>query len=110
LVEFSNFSIFDARSFPQIVETTAYICDFHREQAWERWLSKTANGLSGQKQVVLAMLRAIAKARTECDYEKALNVLKKSKVWIANKNLRNWMNGTWLNNSKVHLVYNIFHT
>jgi hypothetical protein len=57
--------------------------------------------VSGEKGAVLAMLRAIAKAQTENDYEKALNVLKKSKEWIAHKNLQNWITNTWLNNSKV---------
>lgn len=41
------------------IESAIYICDFHREQAWERWLSKSSNGLLNEKQKVLAKLRAI---------------------------------------------------
>ena len=26
-----------------------FLCDFHREQAWERWVIKKANGLSPDK-------------------------------------------------------------
>ena len=34
------------------------LCDFHRVQAWERWVSKTANGvLSSDKDVVLSYLK-----------------------------------------------------
>ena len=47
------------------------------------------------------MLRKIAKARTEDEYENALNDLKTSKVWKTHEKLRNWITGTWLNESKV---------
>ena len=31
------------------------LCDFHRAQAWERWVSKSANGVSSQdKDMVLS--------------------------------------------------------
>ena len=55
------------------IESAIYICDFHREQAWERWLSKSSNGLLNEKQKVLAKLRAIAKARTEEEYRHRLS-------------------------------------
>ena len=67
----------------------------------KRWLSKTANGLSGNKESVLAMLRQIAKARTEGEYENALNNLKRSKVWTKHEKLPNWITGTWLKESKL---------
>ncbi|XP_028412496.1 uncharacterized protein LOC114535333 [Dendronephthya gigantea] len=68
------------RIFP---ESQIYICDFHREQAWERWLAKTSNGLVSSKNVMLAKLRAIARARTERDYNEKVAILKTSEEWKA---------------------------
>lgn len=48
-----------------LADSQIYICDFHRGQAWERFLTKSSNGLTDRKQSVLAKLRAVARARTE---------------------------------------------
>lgn len=41
------------------------ICDFHRAQAWERWVNKGANGIFPQdKDVVLSYLKSLAYAIT----------------------------------------------
>lgn len=78
-----------------------YICDFHREQAWERWLAKTSNGLVSLKQVILGKLRSVAKARTEADYNERVESLMSSEEWKANPKLRNWIGNTWLPQYKV---------
>ena len=57
------------------------ICDFHREQAWERWLSKVSNGCSHIKQEVLAKLRRIAHAITEEECEAAIQSLRQWEIW-----------------------------
>jgi len=85
------------------VDSQIYICDFHREQAWERWLAKSSNGLTDRKQSVLAKLRAVARARTEKEYLEKLDNLKDSEEWKTNSNLRNYMTKTWLPQHKVHL-------
>ena len=37
------------------------LCDFHRAQAWERWVNKSANGVSSQdKDMVLSYLKDLA--------------------------------------------------
>ena len=54
------------------------------------------------------MLRKIAKARTEDEYENALNDLKTSKVWKTHEKLRNWITGTWLKESKVRKLTNLY--
>lgn len=39
------------------------ICDFHRAQAWERWVNKSSNGVSSQeKEIVLSYLKDLAYA------------------------------------------------
>ena len=47
------------------------LCDFHREQAWERWASKTANGVVAHKEELLALLRRTAHA---CFHEGGIRV------------------------------------
>ena len=69
---------------PSLLECKVLLCDFHREQAWERWVSKTAHGVAAFKEEVLAKLRRIAHASTTTEYETAVNVLKEWHVWKTN--------------------------
>ncbi|XP_013412961.1 uncharacterized protein LOC106175477 [Lingula anatina] len=77
------------------------LCDFHREQAWLRWLRKSSNGMSEKRAEILARFRKIAQALTEVEYHAAVADLKRSRVWQDDKSkkLRQWFEGTWL---KVH--------
>ena len=56
--------------------TMVYPCDFHRAQAWERWTSKTANGVSPSKEEVLAKLRLVANSETEAIYQQRVRDLR----------------------------------
>ncbi|CAC5410902.1 unnamed protein product [Mytilus coruscus] len=73
-----------------------YLCDFHREQSWERWLTAAHNGLHTEKTNVLSLLRPIARALNEDDYNSALSTLKSSSVWNEKEKLRKWFEKTWL--------------
>ncbi|XP_071952734.1 uncharacterized protein [Antedon mediterranea] len=77
-------------------ETKTYICDFHREQAWIRWVSKTDNGVTKSKDQILAHLRRCAHATTVLAYKKAVNTLKMSEVWKKNCRLQQWLSKKWL--------------
>ena len=83
------------------------LCDFHREQAWERWLSTNANGMTKVKGVVLEMLRAIADSETTELYEMNLNFMLKSDIWTSENSgkFRNWMNNIWLPCHKVFFFF-----
>ena len=39
-----------------------FLCDFHREQAWERWVKDHKHGLTKDEQENLSLLRACANA------------------------------------------------
>ena len=82
-----------------------FICDFHREQAWDRWLKKIANGCSENRLKILALLRSIARADTVNDCGKAVDSLKKSTYWLENANLREYISKYWLNIKKVFLLF-----
>ncbi|CAC5393005.1 unnamed protein product [Mytilus coruscus] len=56
-----------------------YLCDFHREQSWERWLSTSHNGLTAEKENVLPLLRALARSSTIAEYQDSLSKLQ---TWV----------------------------
>lgn len=80
-----------------------FICDFHREQSWERWLSKGANGASAFKSDLLCKFRRIAHALSERCYKDALAHLEQWEVWNRPelKATRQWFENTWLKEHKV---------
>ena len=92
-----------------LTECKVLLCDFHREQAWERWLTASANGMRTYKDITLVYLRKIAKSETEESYEKAKEELLDSELWNAeqSKKLRDWFGKTWLPQYKVRggIVY-----
>ncbi|XP_047141341.2 uncharacterized protein LOC124816267 [Hydra vulgaris] len=67
-----------------------------REQAWERWLSKTINGCCLVKDQVKKMLRDIAHAKTEDICQKAVQGLQESQVWKIHQKLAEYLTNTWL--------------
>ncbi|XP_052235498.1 uncharacterized protein LOC127847529 [Dreissena polymorpha] len=63
----------------------SFLCDFHREQAWKRWVGP-ANGVKDADEV-LTMLRSIANSPDEATYNETVGVLKSSSHWLDNKSL-----------------------
>ncbi|XP_065645230.1 uncharacterized protein LOC136075723 [Hydra vulgaris] len=77
-----------------------FICDFHREQAWERWLSKTTNGCSMIKDDIKVRLRDIAHTKTIEGCQKAVENLEESLEWQNNPKLE-YLKSIWLCIQKV---------
>ena len=73
-----------------------YICQFHKEQAWTRWIRKGENKISFDNQKdVLSYLRSIALARTVNELASRKSALEKSLVWNHNEHLRNYLTTQW---------------
>ena len=91
-----------------------YICDFHREQAWTRWVNNSQNGLTKpEAEILLSLLRKCAWApskdgETDANYKEAVNLLQVSDVWKQHANVRSWLLSTWLNISEVLLCHTNF--
>ena len=91
--------------------TQIFVCDFHREQAWERWVNDKKHGLSDtQGSILLELLRDCANAppnRGICDkagdyyYKQAEKLLQDSDVWKGNEQVKQWLSTTWLSYPKV---------
>ncbi|XP_065667340.1 uncharacterized protein LOC136087784 [Hydra vulgaris] len=90
-------------------ECQVLICDFHWEQAWERWFSKVSNGGSEIKIEMLSKLRWIARAQSFEDLNTVLANLRNSDPYKnpIHKNMVNWLEKQWLPQIKV-LIFNAF--
>eukprot|EP00795_Rhopilema_esculentum_P008951 gene8951-16584_t len=75
-----------------------FLCDFHREQAWDRWLSKASNGCREIKTDVLALLRRVARSTSVTASDIAIKQLKESRLWKdkANSKLAAYIEQYWL--------------
>ena len=82
-----------------------FLCDFHREQAWTRWVNTSVNGLSkAEAEDLFTLLRKCAWAPSstnkDCpkdEYVKAVEDLKTSCVYKDHCNVRSWLESNWLN-------------
>ena len=85
------------------LETTVLLCDFHRKQAWDRWLSATSNGMRSLKDVALGCLRRIANSETVEDYNLRVEELRGTTFWKAEsgKKFRSSIEKKWLPLHKV---------
>ena len=95
-------------SFITVPGCLVYICDFHREQAWVRWINNSKNGINkDKKDNLLNSLRNLARTSTEGDFNLALRDLQDSQLWRTNTRLQKWMNTTWLpeRQASVSLAY-----
>lgn len=90
--------------------THVYLCDFHREQSWERWTKDHKHGLSKEEsEILLDLLRNLAQAPPsfvqekpqDYYYKQALDNLKMSSIWKGNMQVQNWLTNTWLSIPKV---------
>ena len=91
--------------------TFVYICDFHREQAWTRWVRDRKHGLSNDDDdMLLQMLRDCAwapsggKDTIDQHYQEAIKTLCSSSIWKNTPAVQNWLNNNWLNIPKVYTL------
>ncbi|XP_065664695.1 uncharacterized protein LOC136086329 [Hydra vulgaris] len=78
------------------------ICDFHREQAWDRWLSKKTNDCSDFKGSIISILRCIARAQNNNEIEAAIEKLNTSNFWLDGKfhKFKKYITNYWLCNKE----------
>ena len=85
--------------------STIFLCDFHREQSWQRWTKGRNRGLSDDEAAIvltrLGNLAYVPPCREDGKYpdkhyREAESKLHSLDVWCNNKQVRNWLNGKWL--------------
>ncbi|XP_065648764.1 uncharacterized protein LOC136078033 isoform X2 [Hydra vulgaris] len=93
----SDYCVEEINSLEKVFEgCVVFICDFHREQAWDRWLKTKCNGLMEDRQKIMGLLRIIAHADTYEICESAIENLKISSYWTNHEALRNYISRYWL--------------
>eukprot|EP00118_Oscarella_pearsei_P023912 m.292999 g.292999 ORF g.292999 m.292999 type:complete len:313 (+) comp40735_c0_seq11:897-1835(+) len=85
-------------------DVRVYLCDFHREQAWVRWVRDRKHGLNAiQGEELLTMLRNLAQAlhvvtpytTLTTTTKKRKNKLQKSQLWLKTE-VQRWLTNKWL--------------
>ena len=85
-------------------ECKVFLCDFHREQAWERWIKERKHGLSNEDgSRLLTLLRKCAIAppdftsqEVDHKYQEAVKILKGMEIWKKNEQVQQWLQSKWL--------------
>ncbi|KAL3210506.1 hypothetical protein MRX96_037078 [Rhipicephalus microplus] len=70
------------------------ICDFHRLQAWQRWLRRKENNISNPDEA-LRLMKHVASASNQHDFDKAVEVLVDFEYW-KNERFRSYIEEVWL--------------
>ena len=93
--------------------STVYLCDFHREQAWTRWTRDSKHGLSAQdREDLLSILRRVAftppcheEGKTvDTYYRNEERKLRESNVWKQHQQVRQWLSRKWLTIPEVNSI------
>ena len=78
-------------------DVNIYLCDFHREQSWVRWMRKSDNGFTSEEEKnAKAVLRRIASSMTSNDLLKNLEALGTSLEFNRNEKYKKWLEKQWL--------------
>jgi len=87
----------EINSIKTVFGSTVFLCDFHREQAWERWFNTKSNECVDIKQQVLGRLRSIARSTTIDEMESNFALLNKSEWWndASKVKLQDYLNKYW---------------
>jgi len=78
-----------------------YLCDFHRKQAWQRWLRSDIHGVSLHREELFDMMERCATAATAEAYSNMVDQLTQSNVWKTSVQLREWFTKQWLSAKEV---------
>lgn len=95
MVDFSTVEIGPIEE--QFPGAIAYICDFRRLQAWQRWARKSKNGLNSLEQEEMqSYLKRAANLLTGKAYDSAVAALKNLSLYKDKQNVQNYVDKVWL--------------
>ena len=98
----------------------SFLCDFHREQAWERWVRDHKHGLTKEQgEELLQLLRACSSEESsdpslgypvDHSFQQRVTELKASPLW-ENDDVKQWLSTKWLCCAEVsYMLYHTFKT
>lgn len=75
-------------------------CDFHHKHPWQRWVKSSKNRLTkGEQKMLLNLMQVITRAWMENSYQKAVDSLRKSKMYTGNAKVQEYCGKVWLHRS-----------
>ncbi|XP_077528080.1 uncharacterized protein LOC144139664 [Haemaphysalis longicornis] len=101
MVDYSNAEISAIRQV--FVNSRVTICDFHRIQAWQRWLRRKENNISHPEHA-LQLMKRLGSALNEGEFEKALKDLVSSEYWN-NEKFRSYFETVWLGVKELWVMF-----
>ncbi|KAH6932621.1 hypothetical protein HPB50_008190 [Hyalomma asiaticum] len=87
--------------FPQ---SEVMLCDFHREQVWERWMKKENDVPPDQKDALLGLSHKIADSSSRVEFDEASKRVKNSVFW-RNVKVASYFETHWMPAAKVWVQY-----
>ena len=85
-----------------ILDYNVFICGFHCEQAWQRWLNAIKNVARMIKSEMLCKFRRVARSRTENEFKNAIDNLRSCEQWKSGYTIMvNWFEKQWMPDVKV---------
>lgn len=111
-IQIKNFMIDCSPTEMQSIRTTfpdcgIYLCDFHRNQCWGRWLRATANGVSKHYELLMSIFKKLGESVTVQEYKRHQEYLRSQLVYIESKKLQDYYK-RWEKNKEVILQYLCF--
>ena len=71
--------------------------NFHHEHPWQKWVKSSKNRLTlGEQKMFLDLMQAIIRAQMENFYQKAVDSLRKSKMYTGNAKVQEYCDKVWL--------------
>ena len=80
---------------------TVLLTDEYMEETWRKWIDRKDSGVAKDTEVLICMLKAVARAKTQSDFEVALEAFVNCPRYLAVVRLRRWFLAKWLPFSEV---------
>ncbi|XP_065224452.1 uncharacterized protein LOC135848469 [Planococcus citri] len=92
-----DFSEAEINALKAVFGCYVYLCDFHWEQAWGRWVKKRENlDFVADEKKILEIFRWIANSRSEVQFEDNIESLTSNEVYLRNPKASRYFENTWL--------------
>ena len=76
---------------------SVYICDFHRIQAWNRWVRSGKSELDSQQQeILITLLQRVATACEVTAHKTAIAKLRNTALYKTNKHVQEYLENVWM--------------
>lgn len=85
-----------------VFDVPCYICDFHREQAWEHWLTKKDNlPQVYNRNILFRFWRNLASWKYDEEFDIHFAEMHNSTQWLKNENVQKYFYNIWITKKNI---------